>query len=130
MSDRKKPYRLTFEPRAKYLYAHIHAETTTRAIALRYLRQIAEECVRLKYERLLIERDVPVMLSDSDIFSTTNDFLDMIRHVRVAFVNPHVTHKAAMKFAMLVGTNRGGQFHAHKTVHEAEQWLLAGLRVS
>lgn len=128
MDDPTKPYELTFDARPHYLYVHIKAETTTREIALAYLREIVEECVRLKYRRLLVERDVPVMMSDPDIFFTTNDFLDMIKNVRVAFVNPYVTQENAMKFAMLVGTNRGAKFKAHKSVEEAEPWLLEGVR--
>ena len=124
-----KPYELTFEPRSHYLYVHIKADTITREIALAYLREIADECGRLGYHRLMIHRDVPVMLSDPDIFFTTNDFLEMVPSVRVAFVNPYTTHEAGMKFAVLVGTNRGAKFQAHSTVEAAEQWLLEALRV-
>jgi hypothetical protein len=127
MADPTKPYELTFDAREHYLYVHIHADAITRETVLAYLTEIAEECSRLEYRRLMIHREVPVMLSEPDIFFVTNDFLGMVQGVTVAFVNPNITHEAAMRFAILVGTNRGAKFKAFPTVESAEKWLLAGV---
>jgi hypothetical protein len=124
MNDPAKPYELTFENRPDYLYAKIKSETITREIALRYLREVAARCTEVQCRRLLLERDIPVMLAGGDLFFTTNDFLNMIKNVRVAFVNPHATIESQMEFAILVGTNRGARFSLHPTVDEAETWLL------
>lgn len=129
MNDPCKSYKLTFEARPHYLYAHIKAETMTRRTAQIYLREIADECLRLRYRRLLIERDVPMMLSDLDVFGVANDFFDMVKFVRIAVVSPYEDHEDALRFAVLVGTNRGARFAAHPTIWEAEKWLLEGVRV-
>jgi hypothetical protein len=125
MSETAKPYELTFEERDGYLYARVKCATMTREIALDYLGVIAGECSRLKYKLMVIERDVPVMLPDSDLFFTTNDFTRMMRGIRVAFVNPHGELDDHMDFAMMIGTNRGARFTHHKTIESAERWLLS-----
>lgn len=129
MNDPCTSYELTFDPHPHYLRAHITAETVTRETALSYLQEIAHECERLNYRRILIERDVPVMLPDLELFQTTNDFFDRVEYVRIAVVNQYVSHQAAMRFAMLIGTNRGAKIKVFTTVWEAEEWLLEGVRV-
>lgn len=124
MSEPSELYELTFDERPDYLYACVKADKMTREIALSYLSKIADECTRLRCKRLVIERDVPVMLADSDLFFTTSDFTKMIKGVRVAFVNPHSNIDDHMEFAMIIGTNRGARFSLHSTVKEAEVRLL------
>ena len=59
MADPTRPYELTFDAREHYLYVHIHADAITRETVLAYLTEIAEECARLEYRRLMIHREVP-----------------------------------------------------------------------
>lgn len=116
------PYLLTFEQRSGYLYAKILAETMTRELALKYLREVADKCSELKCDRLLIDRDVRAMLSPEDLSYTVNEFLKMIGDTRVAFLNAHLTHEAEASFAAMVGNNP--QFKMCATTEAAEQWLL------
>ena len=116
------PYLLTFEERAGYLYAKILAETMTRELALRYLKEIADKCTELGYDRVLIDRDVRAMLSPEDLQFTVLEFLKMIGSTRVAFLNAHLTMEAEASFNAMVGNNPA--FKMHATTEEAEKWLL------
>ena len=121
------PYHLTVEERAGYLYACITADEIDRPTALDYLRKVSNRVIASRTDRLLLERDIPVMLSSADVFFTTQDFLEMIGSVRVAFVNKHVPIQAEMEFAMMIGTNRGANYRLFDNVPDAEVWLSGGL---
>lgn len=124
MTDQAEPYELRFEKRPGYLYAHVKAETMTGEIALRYLRQIMAEAARLDQLRLIIEREVPVMMSAGTLFFATTEFTDMIRGMRVAYVNPYPDLDKDMDFAQTIATNRGADYTVVRNVEAAEKWLL------
>jgi hypothetical protein len=124
MDDVIKFYELRFEQRPGYLYANIKADQMTREIALGYLREIANECARLRCTRLLIERDVPVMMPAGDLFFTATEFLEMIKGVRVAFVNPYAGIEKEMGFAVTISTNRGADYYLFDNLADADKWLL------
>lgn len=117
------PYKLTFEQRPGYLYARVEAETIDRESALAYLREVADKCSEISCERLVLERDIPVMLSVADLLFTTDDFQKMMHDIRVAFINPHLPIDDDMGFAMTIANNRGAVFQLHRDVAEAEKWL-------
>ena len=129
MYETIKPYNLTFETRRNYLYAHITASSMSRPTALAYLQEVANECEHGRYRRLLLERDVPMMLNSLDLFRTTNDFLDMVKYVRVAVVNRFPDQQNAMNFAMRISTNRKARYNIFVDLSEAEKWLLEGVRI-
>jgi hypothetical protein len=124
MSDTGGTYQLSFEQRPGYLYARVSASSIDRQSALQYLGEVAAKCRELDCDRLILERDIPVMLTDADLFFTTQDFLSMMAGKRVAFVNPHATIDDEMRFAILIGTNRGARFTVHTDIDEAERAVL------
>lgn len=124
MSDDLTQYELTLVPRREYLYARVKADSIDSKTAAAYLREVAGNCSELKRRRVLLERDIPVMLPDTDLFFTTGEFLEMMRNVRVAFVNPHASIHHEMEFAILIATNRGAEFTLHADIASAEKWLL------
>ena len=124
MNDTGNPYQLTFEQRPGYIFARVRAATISRAAATRYLTEVAEYCAATGAKRLMLERDIPVMLPDSDLFFTTQDFLAMIGPLKVAFVNPHLSIEKEMEFAITIGTNRGANYNLFHSEAQAERWLM------
>ena len=124
MNDPTKPYELLFNERAGYLRAKVSAETIDRPTAIAYLTQVAERSRATAFTRVMLIRDIPVMLADSDLFFTTTDFLKMIGDTKVAFVNPYLTIELEMDFAILIGKNRGGDLQLFNNEISAEEWLL------
>jgi hypothetical protein len=117
------PYKLIFERRPRYLYARIEAEDIDRETAISYLREIANKSEELSENRVLLERSIPVMLSDADLLFTTEDFAEMMKGRKVAFLNPHTPISEDMDFAMVIATNRGAEFQLHRDTRSAEAWL-------
>ena len=124
MDDTVTQYTLTLEERDGYLYARVAADTMTREMALSYLRAVADRCTELECSRVMLERDVPVMLSSGDLFFTTNDFAKMMSGRKVAFINPHLTNESEFDFAVMIANNRGAEFRVFPTLERAESWLL------
>ena len=84
MEAENKPYELTFEPREQYLFVRIQAETINRAIALRYLNEIAEKCAELKLDRIMLERLIPATMSNTDTFFVVGDLPQILGGRRFA----------------------------------------------
>ena len=122
--DEAEPYTVTFEERPGYLYAHIKAETMTLEIALAYLGEIAVKARQVKARRVMIDRDVPVVLSASDAFLSMKDFVDRVKGRKVALVNRRISHEESIRFSMMVAKNRGAFFEVHNNIPDAERWLL------
>ena len=117
------PYELFFERRSGYLYARVRAADIDRPTALAYLRAIADESGRLNCDRVLLERDIPVMLPEADLFFTTHDFFGMMEGRKVAFLNPHVPIDDDMDFAVGIASSRGASFRLCRDLTAAEDWL-------
>lgn len=124
MEDHDQSYTLTIEERPGYLYARIKADTITREAAVRYLNEIGDKCAELKCTRLLLERDIPTMMSAPDVYFTAQDFVEMIRGVRVAIVNRYLPHEDALHFGAMVGNNRGANMQIHDSLESAKKWLM------
>ncbi len=123
MKAAAKAYELTFTERSNYLHVCIHAETIDRAMALDYFAEVASKCADVRCKRMLLERDIPAMIPDEDLFTTMNDFIEMSIGIRVAFVNAHTPIDDALKHIVDFGIDRGADFQYFKTVDEAERWL-------
>ena len=122
----KPPYTLIFEERANYLYARIEAASLTRRDALRYIREVADKTAELGCDRVLIERDIATVFARADTYFLAEKFTEMMRGIRVAWVNLHPAHDESIKFALLVGNNRGAISDVHPSIEEAEKWLMSG----
>jgi hypothetical protein len=94
------------------------------SIAREYLTEVGEKCTELDCTSVLIERDVPVMLPVGDLLFATDFFRQLMKGRRVAFVNPHERIQTDMQVAIIMGTNRGADYHLFPTVEAAEKWLL------
>lgn len=123
MNPHARIYDLTFEERPGYLIARIASQTVYAEMAREYLKEIADKAIAKKYDRIIIERKIPVMLSDVDLYETTKYFLELINSRRVAFVNPYAQIKKDMEFAILIGKNRGANYRLFDNVPAAARWL-------
>jgi len=126
MTELLPTYELTFEKRPGYLYALVRSDKTTLEMAKEYLRRTAEMCDSVSCGHLLLERDVPTMLSAVDLYFTTLYFLDLMNGKKIAFVNPHDAIHDHLEYAFLSGTRAGGHYRLFHTFPEAEKWLLKG----
>ena len=124
MNTSEKPYDLTVEQRPEYLYARIQTDAITMQTEIEYLEDLVKHCDAVQCKRIMLRRDIPVMLSTTDLYFATTRFAEIIPGLRVAIVNPHAGNDPGAKFAEVVGRNRGALLRLFKDEDEAERWLL------
>jgi hypothetical protein len=112
---------LTFEDLPDYLHARISAEIPNRNTALDYFSEISMKCANIRCKKMLLERDIPSMVVDEDLFSTMKDLVEMSSGIRIAFVNRHIpTDEALLKFGEFDG---GADFRYFNNISDAQDWL-------
>ncbi len=119
----QRPYQLTFETKPNYLYARVVAPVINRTIKLDYLAELLIKCAEVRCDQILLERDIPMMMSKRDIESTLDDVLRASENVRIAFVNPHKPIEKDMRRFVNLGKRRGGQFRYFADQEDAQKWL-------
>jgi hypothetical protein len=121
-----KPYELSFEYRQQYLYVYIKGDEDNYEISRQYWQEIADECGRINCKKLLIEEDIPQIVSMAEMFRIASEIPGMgFFGVRIAFVDRYIEHQDLNKFGELVATNRGVFGRIFNDAAEAENWLLS-----
>jgi len=126
MTDPAKPYTIAFEVRPGYLYVDLKGDVISTDVIRSYVADVLEECERSGMRRIMLYRDIPVILSEAEMFYTVNESLEALRGKKVALVNPHDELQKELDFGMTVGSNRGGQYGSFIDIDDAEKWLLEG----
>lgn len=120
-----KPYQISFDHRPDYLYAYISGERDSYQISRLFWREIADECNKLGYKKVLIDEDIKEVVSISEVFQLATELPLMgFRGVCVAFYDRYAAHHELNEFGGLVATNRGLFGRVFNDYAEAETWLL------
>ncbi len=121
-----RPYDLQFEERPDYLVARVSGPKDTLPTALAFWREIADECRRCHYQRLLIIEDIAGNLSTAEIFQLASQLPEMgLRGITTAFVDLQPEQLSDNLFGETVAANRGLFGKVFDNVAAAEQWLAA-----
>ena len=125
MASLTEPYELTFDRRPFYLHAFIKSDAMSVDISLRYLREIADKCITLRYTRLMIERSIPQTLSESELETVAIEFILMgMADIKVAFLDKRAENLEPLRSAMIARNSRGAWADVFTNIDEAERWLL------
>jgi hypothetical protein len=118
-------YRLRFEERELYLFAHVQAAKIDLDIARGYLLEVADACHALGATRCMVLRDIPEVFGDSGQYSIAHEAIEMFGRIKICWVNPYAVNQSSLTFAAMVATNRGSRFGMFSTETDAEKWLLS-----
>jgi len=124
VDDELPKYSLTIIEFPEYLEARVKAETISEEIIAAYVREIADASNASGKGRILLYRDIPMVLSGGSVFHTVAASLELLRGKKIALVNPYAEIDAEIGFGMTVGQNRGGDYANFRTVEDAKAWLL------
>lgn len=123
MGSGSNPYELILEPRGDYLYARVTAEKVDPRSAADYLQRIAAACSKESIGRVLIDRRIPMMMSDADNYLLIVEMTRFLGNKRIAFVNPFDAIDAKMQLSEVISRNRNAAYRVFKTEEEAVRWL-------
>ena len=130
MRPADRPYELSFDPRPEFLYAKIAAPSINRSLKLDYLAEVVLRCAESRCKQILLERDIPVMVTDEELEETIEDVVKASEGVTIAFVNPHREIEPKLKKFVSRGKRRGGSFRYFSARDDAEKWLLKNARLN
>lgn len=121
-----KLYNLEFDERTDYLYAYASGDKDNVEICTQYWHEIADECRRTKYSKVLIVEDIKQSVTTSEMFQIASRIPGFgFSGIKIAFVDQYTEHQAVNEFGGLVATNRGLYAKLFNTIEEAEKWLLS-----
>ncbi|MGI9056210.1 MAG: hypothetical protein ACR2F2_10465 [Pyrinomonadaceae bacterium] len=120
-----KLYQITFEHRPQYLYVYVTGDHDSYEISRQYWLEVAGECSKTEYKKVLIEEDIKELISLSEVYQLASELPLMdFQGVRVAFFDRFAEHDELNQFGELVATNRGLLARVFNNFEEAENWLL------
>lgn len=120
-----KPYQISFEHRPNYLYVYVSGEHDSYKISRQYWLEVADECNKTGYKKVLIDEDIKESVSVGEAFRIAAELPQMgFRGVCVAFFDRYAEQHELNEFGELVATNRGFFAKVFNDYNEAENWLL------
>lgn len=123
----EKLYDLTFEKRPDYLYAYVEGEHDSYEISRAYWQEVADEAVRIRSRRVLIDENIVECGSMAECFQLASEIPEMgFGNARIAFVDRYLEQNDVNGFGELVASNRGAQTKIFNDVPSAETWLSQG----
>ena len=123
--DPTKPFHIAFEHRPQYLYVYVSGKRDSYEISRQYWLEVAEECNKTGYKKVLIDEDIQQSVSMSEVFQLASELPLMgFQGVRVAFYDRYAEHEDLNQFGELVATNRGLFGRVFNDIAIAENWLL------
>jgi hypothetical protein len=116
-----KQYELGFDKRDDYLLVTLKAEKINHRTVLDYLGEIADRCASTRLRKMVIDRDIPMMLSDEEMLDSWGVFLQMRPRMRIAFVNRHPD--IAEPIRRLISGIQDGAARYFEDLASAEAWI-------
>lgn len=116
---------ILFEDRDQYLYARISGYEITSTLEIEYLEEIIEKCRQLSFDRLMVENELPTMLSVEEVYEVATEFARMpVKGLKIAFVDRSPEHGSQNAFMELIEHNRGVKAQFFSGQGKAELWML------
>ena len=125
MQDGPLAYSVEFEDRSTYAFARISAPKIDREMAFSYLSEIVMKCADIRRKKLLLERDIPGLMNDSDMSLAMAKLLSMGSGMKIAILNRNPGLGEALEKAMNSACTSDSNCGYFNDFEEAERWLMA-----
>jgi len=119
------PFQIRFDARTDHLRAFVTGPRDSKEVSRGFWRQIAEECLRQGLHKVLVEEDFPNPISEVELYELITQAEDLLRRLRIAFVDRRAEHAASNRFAETVARNRGLVVRIFDDIDAAARWLTA-----
>lgn len=125
MTTSNEQYSLIFTLHPRYLFAELKSDIITIGMIHDYVSELVAKSDETGKDHILLVRDIPVVLSQGEVFHTVSESLNALRGKKLALVNPYAAIGPDLEFGMTVGKNRGGDYATFNNIADAEAWLLS-----
>ena len=121
-----KPYDITFEDRAEYLYACVQADEIDLGIAVEYINEMMEHLRQTGATKVLFVREIEQMMSATQYSIIGSFIFNMLPpQVRIALVDRSPAHGIVVGFINARAEEKYRGIRAFESFDAAEAWLLS-----
>ena len=119
-----KPYTINFEEYPEYLYALVHGEKYGYEVLSQFLREIAGECGKRNFSRVLIEENISATASETDVFRIASELPQLgFANIRMAYIDRFSDQDALNEFGRQIAVKSGVDVRIFGTLGDANEWL-------
>jgi hypothetical protein len=116
-------YRLTFEDRDTYLYAHLMGEDSFAA-SLSYWNEIADKVKALDCRKLLIHEDLTGKVVESEMHEIIMDLMPSgLLDVQIAFFDENLNGASMNALGQSLAVNKGANVKIFDSLNAAQDWI-------
>jgi hypothetical protein len=123
--NNSKLYRLEFNYYPEYLYAFVEGEKDNVEISLSFWKEVAEECRRKGYKKVLVEENLEENPSEAMMYEIGAKLPAILEGIIAAFVDRRIEHLEANLLGGVIFFNRGGKGKVFTDLEQARKWLLS-----
>ena len=119
-------YKLTFEMREDYLYAHVECESMSLDLAKQYIKEIAEKCREVRAQCVIIDRHCPDSLSNAMSYLAISELCELAPPgFRMGIVDDDAENRRHLEFGLKSIEKSDVEVQIFANMKEAEVWLAA-----
>lgn len=122
----EKPYTIVFEDYSEYLYALVHGDQYGYEVLSGFLKDIADECKRRNFRKVLIEENISATANKEDVYRTASELPEFgFAGIRMAYIDRFTEQKELNEFGHDVAVDNGIDVQIFATQAEADAWLTS-----
>ena len=128
MSDEKpaKPYTIVFDEYPKYLYALVHSDSYGYEVLAGFLREIASECRKRDYDRVLVEENISATTSEEDVFRIASELPELgYAGLRLGYIDRFKEQSDLNEYGEGIARQTGIDVRIFADLGEADKWMSA-----
>lgn len=129
MSDysESKLYTIVFEEYPDYLYALIHSENYGYEVLAAFLSEVANECKKRNFNKVLIEENISATTSEDDVFRIASALPQLgFSKIRMAYIDRFSDQSALNEFGRQIAVKSGVDVRIFGSIGDANKWLSEG----
>jgi hypothetical protein len=107
----------------------VHGEKYGYEVLAGFLREIADECRKRNFKKVLIEENISATASEEDIFRTATELPQFgFADIRMAYIDRFSEQSALNEYGRQIAVRSGVDVRIFGNIGEADEWLSSGSR--
>ena len=119
-----KPYVINFENGPNYLYALVHGDQYGYDVLAKFLTEIADECRKRNFDRVMIEENISATASQEDVFRIASELPQFgFADIRMAYIDRFTDQAELNEYGRKIAEDSGVDVKIFASLEEADRWL-------
>lgn len=117
------PFTIVYEDRGRFLYASVTGSQDSLEVSRAFWTAIGEECRRRGFDRVLVIESFEQKGPLADVYEVASELPQIMRGIRIAFIDRELGDLEQNMFAETVALNRGATGKLFMDEARAVAWL-------